>query len=841
MSADVDFKRSFLICQLFISNRIYECSKVLKCMSSIPTNRKIQIQKCQGDGTRAIPGEIANVPQHADVIDLLDSLCRMHSVPNGKMHNCKVHSKVEDVHRLANVVFNLHKLSSTTHRYLSPSGKVLRQKENVECRKKNMSTLLFTTELPIHHLNTKNKADIYIYLADGRSNTFTSNGWPREPGIWWPWLLAEAGFYYRGHDLEVHCYSCKLKTSLRDWCHKVNEMPSEAHARLNRNCEHIVSNGFFPNPNVPEDFQKGDKQASNSETCMTLTNVGIPAISKNNSLKTTDTPNAVNGYSCEQRNLTNIAATDNAFNAVNGYSREQRNLTEIDNTANAISGFSHEQRNLTDIAATANASNAVTPEMSDRHQSSIMSPGSTPKDKNNSIGSKNGYRIETLNNLAKSNTSNQILQKETTDSNNSVLPQINASSRKEPIFDGNVGNGNWSLSQDSILKDNNMSIDVRDRKHMINNFNYSIDIAQVDASNGMNSQLTQDGQQSYQPEFRYPQYETLTARKSSYDKWQFGHKQSSDVLSNAGYFYTGEQDIVRCFCCDLGLAEWDAKDNAWREHARHNPKCWFLKSQKGDSYIKEIQLDWKKIYNPKHTAFDDKQSRVATFDGWRLDIEQTPDILADAGFFYTGEEDVVRCHYCDGGLRHWEPGDVPWEEHAKWFSFCKYVIKMKGRDFIDNIKAAREQRERIQNMDTSLSGENGHNSVLKTLRDLQINDDDLAYAVEKYVKRKGNNNFKVEDILDLVHEKQNTPASNPFAASNFIHDEPPVEKDPKKIKEINRQLKEKMRCIRCKNKEICMLFVNCGHRVTCEECSERMDFCPYCDARIKKRLKTFLS
>jgi hypothetical protein len=57
---------------------------------------------------------------------------------------------------------------------------------------------------------------------------------------------------------------------------------------------------------------------------------------------------------------------------------------------------------------------------------------------------------------------------------------------------------------------------------------------------------------------------------------------------------------------------------------------------------------------------------------------------------FVGEEDVVRCHYCDGGLRHWEPGDVPWEEHAKWFSFCKYVIKMKGRDFIDNIKAARE-------------------------------------------------------------------------------------------------------------------------------------------------------
>ena len=65
--------------------------------------------------------------------------------------------------------------------------------------------------------------------------------------------------------------------------------------------------------------------------------------------------------------------------------------------------------------------------------------------------------------------------------------------------------------------------------------------------------------------------------------------------------------------------------------------------------------------------------------------------------------------------------------------------------------------------------------------------------------------------------------------------------DPKKIMEMNRQLKEKMRCIHCKNKEICMLFVSCGHQVTCEDCSEKIELCPYCDARIKKQLKTFLS
>jgi hypothetical protein len=69
----------------------------------------------------------------------------------------------------------------------------------------------------------------------------TSNGSPQ--GTWLSWIFAKAGFYYRGH-----CYSCKLKTSPRDWCHKVNEAPAEA--RLNRNCEHVVSNGFIPNPNI---------------------------------------------------------------------------------------------------------------------------------------------------------------------------------------------------------------------------------------------------------------------------------------------------------------------------------------------------------------------------------------------------------------------------------------------------------------------------------------------------------------------------------------------------------------------------------------------------------------
>jgi hypothetical protein len=48
-------------------------------------------------------------------------------------------------------------------------------------------------------------------------------------------------------------------------------MPAEAHARLNRNCEHVISYGYIPNPNVPEDFQKDDKQAGNGKISLFTT------------------------------------------------------------------------------------------------------------------------------------------------------------------------------------------------------------------------------------------------------------------------------------------------------------------------------------------------------------------------------------------------------------------------------------------------------------------------------------------------------------------------------------------------------------------------------------------
>lgn len=48
--------------------------------------------------------------------------------------------------------------------------------------------------------------------------------------------------------------------------------------------------------------------------------------------------------------------------------------------------------------------------------------------------------------------------------------------------------------------------------------------------------------------------------------------------------------------------------------------------------------------------------------------------------------DHVQCFYCDGGLKNWDPIDVPWAEHARWFGNCAYLRLKLGKIFVDWVK-----------------------------------------------------------------------------------------------------------------------------------------------------------
>lgn len=68
-------------------------------------------------------------------------------------------------------------------------------------------------------------------------------------------------------------------------------------------------------------------------------------------------------------------------------------------------------------------------------------------------------------------------------------------------------------------------------------------------------------------------YSSGDVRISSYSKCPPLLSDKKEALSNTGFYYIGLADLVRCYCCGLGLRGWKEDDNPPVEHYRWRPNC----------------------------------------------------------------------------------------------------------------------------------------------------------------------------------------------------------------------------------------------------------------------------
>ncbi|NXR05971.1 BIR protein, partial [Semnornis frantzii] len=177
------------------------------------------------------------------------------------------------------------------------------------------------------------------------------------------------------------------------------------------------------------------------------------------------------------------------------------------------------------------------------------------------------------------------------------------------------------------------------------------------------------------PELQNPM-STEHGRLQTFRSWPLTLPSSTD-LAKAGLYYLGTADRVACFACGGQLSNWEQKDNAMSEHRRHFPNCPFV-----GNLTRE-----RPSYMVANVSMQTHEARVKTFTNWPTRIPVQPEQLADAGFYYVGRNDDVKCFCCDGGLRCWESGDNPWIEHAKWFPRCEYLLRVKGGEFVSQVQA----------------------------------------------------------------------------------------------------------------------------------------------------------
>nr|CAB3225622.1 ZF(RING)-14 zinc finger protein [Phallusia mammillata] len=176
-------------------------------------------------------------------------------------------------------------------------------------------------------------------------------------------------------------------------------------------------------------------------------------------------------------------------------------------------------------------------------------------------------------------------------------------------------------------------------------------------------------------------------------------------MASAGWFYLGNLDRTQCFSCGGVLRNWTLMDNPAVEHLSHFPSCAMaqgceprnvpevseppLPPVSTRALTAEERIGLREMFpcefpSTPHMAQID--NRLATFVNW-LYTRATPRMIAEAGFFSLGVRDRVKCFYCNGGLQNWRRNDDAWEQHAKWYPTCEYVLQNKGVEYVHSVVA----------------------------------------------------------------------------------------------------------------------------------------------------------
>lgn len=329
------------------------------------------------------------------------------------------------------------------------------------------------------------------------------------------------------------------------------------------------------------------------------------------------------------------------------------------------------------------------------------------------------------------------------------------------------------------------------------------------------------------------------ARLNSFQNWPDYVHLTPRELASAGFYYTGIDDQVQCFCCGGKLKNWEPCDNAWSEHRRHFPNCFFVLGRnvniRSESDVASTDRNVPNSTSiPENPAMADYEARIVTFRMWMCSINKEQ--LARAGFYSLGDGDKVKCFHCGGGLTDWKPSEDPWEQHAKWFPGCKYLLEEKGQEYINNIHLTHSvlrTAERTRSLTERIEDAIFQNPMLQEAIRMGFSFKDIKKIMEEKIQTSGSNYVSLEALVsDLVS-----------AQKDHTQDESSQTSLQKEIsaEEQLRLLQEEKLCKICMDRNIAVVFIPCGHLVTCKQCAEAVDKCPMCYTVITFKQKIFMS
>lgn len=136
-----------------------------------------------------------------------------------------------------------------------------------------------------------------------------------------------------------------------------------------------------------------------------------------------------------------------------------------------------------------------------------------------------------------------------------------------------------------------------------------------------------------------PHMRNEEARLQTFSSWPSNSPVRPQDLAEAGFYYTGVNDAVQCFCCAGMLSGWEPGDTAWGEHARHYNFCFFILGHDvGNVPLQRSTMEEdSEVRRHQNTRgrMSSFEARLESFSGVQHPIDH--ERLARAGFYSTGK------------------------------------------------------------------------------------------------------------------------------------------------------------------------------------------------------------
>ncbi|XP_035121075.2 baculoviral IAP repeat-containing protein 3 isoform X3 [Callithrix jacchus] len=352
--------------------------------------------------------------------------------------------------------------------------------------------------------------------------------------------------------------------------------------------------------------------------------------------------------------------------------------------------------------------------------------------------------------------------------------------------------------------------------------------------------------------------QTYAARFKTFFNWPSSVLVNPEQLASAGFYYVGNSDDVKCFCCDGGLRCWESGDDPWVEHAKWFPRCEYLIRIKGQEFIHQVQASCPNLLEELLSTSDTPEDENAEPSIMRF--EPGEDHAEDAIMMNTP---VVKAALEMGFSR----------------SLVKQTVQRKilatGENYtlisdlvLDLLNAEDEIREEEKERAT---GEKESNDLLLIRKNrmalfqhltcvIPILDSLLTAKIinqqeHDVIKWKTQTSLQARELIDTILVKGNFAATvfrnSLQEADTVLYEHLFVQQDIKyiptedisdlSVEEQLRRLQEERTCKVCMEKEVSIVFIPCGHLVVCQDCAPSLRKCPICRSTIKGTVRTFLS